>query len=99
MTYTVLSLFFIPCFKWNRRYYVTMHCCGAVYELDPETGKRIASGESPEITEKDFVPVGESGWGFAGSDNANIAEIKRCENCGFTTEEDYDYCPRCGKHL
>ena len=21
MTYTVLSLFFIPCFKWNRHYY------------------------------------------------------------------------------
>ena len=22
MTYMVLSLFFIPCFKWNKRYYV-----------------------------------------------------------------------------
>ena len=22
MTYTVLSLFFIPCFKWNKHYYV-----------------------------------------------------------------------------
>ena len=22
MTYTVLSLFFIPCFKWNKRFYV-----------------------------------------------------------------------------
>ena len=27
MTYTCLSLFFIPCFRWNRRYYVRMTCC------------------------------------------------------------------------
>ena len=38
MTYTVLSLFFIPCFKWNRHYYVQMSCCNTLYELDPEVG-------------------------------------------------------------
>ena len=27
MTYTVLSLFFIPCFKWNKHYYVQTSCC------------------------------------------------------------------------
>ena len=25
MTYTVLSLFFIPCFKWNKHYYVALY--------------------------------------------------------------------------
>ena len=44
MTYTVLSLFFIPCFKWNRRYYVRTSCCNTLYELDPEVGKAIPSG-------------------------------------------------------
>ena len=34
MTYTVLSLFFIPCFKWNKHYYVQTSCCNTVYELD-----------------------------------------------------------------
>ena len=29
MTYTVLSLFFIPCIKWNRHYYVQASCCNA----------------------------------------------------------------------
>ena len=45
MTYTVLSLFFIPCFKWNKHYYVQTSCCGTVYELDSETGKAIARGQ------------------------------------------------------
>jgi len=41
MTYTVLSLFFIPVLKWNRRYYVTCSHCQTSWELDKETGKRI----------------------------------------------------------
>ena len=45
MTYTVLSLFFIPCFKWNKHYYVQTSCCNTVYELDAEIGKRIAAGD------------------------------------------------------
>ena len=45
MTYTVLSLFFIPCFKWNKHYYVQTSCCGTLYELDPKIGKQIARGE------------------------------------------------------
>ena len=49
MTYTVLSLFFIPCFKWNKHYYVTTSCCGSMYELDSEIGKEIERGSSVEI--------------------------------------------------
>lgn len=49
MTYTVLSLFFIPCFKWNKHYYVQLSCCNTLYELDSEIGKRIAGGEDAEI--------------------------------------------------
>ena len=35
MTFTQLLLFFIPCFRWGRKYYVQMSCCGTVYELKP----------------------------------------------------------------
>ena len=41
MTYTVLSLFFIPCIKWNRHYYVQASCCNALYELDAEIGNGL----------------------------------------------------------
>ena len=49
MTYTVLSMFFIPCFKWNKHYYVQTSCCNTLYELVPEIGKAIARGQQVEI--------------------------------------------------
>ena len=67
MTYTVLSLFFIPCIKWNRHYYVQASCCNALYEL---------------------VHPGNRGNGWN--------TTKQCRNCGFTTTEDYEFCPKCG---
>lgn len=54
MTYTVLSLFFIPCFKWNKHYYVQTSCCNTIYELAPEVGRRIATGENVEIQPQDL---------------------------------------------
>ena len=57
LTYTVLSLFFIPCFKWNKHYYVQMSCCGKTYELNPEVGKQIAKGMDVTIQQEDLRPV------------------------------------------
>ena len=88
MTYTVLSLFFIPTFKWGKRYYVETTCCHALYELDPEVGKRIAKGESIEIKPEDLTRVM----------NGRYAE-KTCPNCGYTTDEDFEYCPKCGSRF
>ena len=88
MTYTVLSLFFIPCFKWNKHYYVQSTCCNAVYELDPEIGKRITRGEDVKIQQDYLTRVLDRGY-----------TVKRCKNCGFTTEEDFDFCPKCGERF
>ena len=87
MTYTVLSLFFIPCFKWNKRFYVQTSCCNTLYELDPEIGKRIAKGESLEIQPDDLTKVNIPGYS-----NTH----KRCSNCGYETNEDFEFCPKCG---
>ena len=88
MTYTVLSLFFIPCFKWNKRYYVQMSCCNSVYELNEEIGKRIASGEDVTISDSDMVLV-----------SGRVRAHKRCNYCGYETDEDFAFCPKCGKEL
>ena len=88
MTYTVLSLFFIPTFKWNKRYYVQTSCCGTVYELDPEIGRAIARGEEVEIQQSHLTRVME-GRGFT-------AGYKKCRQCGYETTEDFDFCPKCG---
>ena len=88
MTYTYFMFFFIPLFKWNKKYFVRMRCCGSTTQIDKELGKKIEQGE---ITEIDFDKIH-----FAQQEN----RIKHCSNCGFTsTESDYEYCPKCGKKL
>ena len=88
VTYTVLSLFFIPCFKWGKRYYVQTTCCNTVYELDPEVGKRIAHGEDVTIRQEDLTRVMDQGY-----------SVKKCKNCGYSTDEDFEFCPKCGNRF
>lgn len=97
MTYMVLSLFFIPCFKWNRHYYVQTTCCNALYELDTEIGRRIARGEDVEILPQHLQRVNpQYGYDF---ENGSGNTTKRCSNCGYTTTEDFEFCPKCGRRL
>ena len=88
MSYMYLSLFFIPVFRWNKHFYVRTTCCNTVYELNPELGKKIARGEKIEIQESDLQMV--SGRG---------RRIRRCSRCGFTTEENFSYCPHCSNPM
>ena len=87
MTFTQLLLVFIPCFKWGRQYYVETSCCGRTFLLNPEIGKRIEKGEFLDIQPGDLTPL--SGGGFA--------RIRTCTSCGYTTNVDFTYCPKCGK--
>ncbi len=93
MTYTVLSLFFIPCFKWNRHYYVQISCCNTLYELDREIGRRIERGEDVRILPEHLQKVGNSRAGY------RYGGYKRCANCGYETTEDFVFCPKCGTRL
>ena len=93
MTYTVLSLFFIPCFKWNRHYYVQTSCCNTLYELDSSVGSQIERGENVTVLPEHLRRVGNgrNGYGYTG--------YKRCTNCGYETTEDFVFCPKCGARL
>ncbi|MCI8518243.1 MAG: zinc ribbon domain-containing protein [Hungatella sp.] len=96
MTYMSLSLFFIPILKWGRQYYVKMSCCGTLYRLDPDIGWRIGRGEQVEITPADLTLV------QAGTREAwrpGQGRKMRCGNCGYETEEDFSFCPKCGGRL
>ena len=90
MTCSVLSLFLIPIFRSNKRYYVEMSCCHSIYELNEETGKRIENGEGVTIKEDDLTLIQRSrnGYGF-----------KKCYSCGYETNEDFEYCPKCGNRF
>ncbi|MCI8511618.1 MAG: zinc ribbon domain-containing protein [Lachnospiraceae bacterium] len=94
MTYLCLSLFFIPVWKWNRRYYVKTTCCGSVYELNPEVGARLARGEDLDIMPGDLT--------FVSGGNELPAwqnPVRQCQGCGYETTENFTFCPRCGQRL
>lgn len=87
MTYMYFSLFFIPLFKWGKRYLVKTSCCNGVCDIPNELGKRIEKGQTIEIDPKDLnFPFGHR-------------VFKQCTNCGFSTSEEFEYCPKCGKPL
>ena len=112
MTCYYFSFFFIPLFKWNRRYYVKTKCCGAVYELDPQVGKAVARGEEPEITGQDLTLVkegtGPSGWQrqewqsvYSGEEEKepDPSAVVRCPVCRQECSAKFRYCPNCGQRL
>lgn len=90
MTYTCFTLFFLPLFRWNVKYYATASCCGSVYLLDNDLGKRIARGEVLDLTEEDLInPVHQNNYGGA----------LHCSRCGYQCSSDFTYCPKCGNKL
>ena len=83
-TFSHFTLFFIPLFAFSRRYYIKMSCCGAVCEMDKETGDAIRKGQ---ITHIDLTRYG-------------FKRIRRCPKCGYIPQDnDFDFCPKCGARL
>ena len=84
--YTVLSIFFIPVFKWGKKYFVKSCCCGTLYSLDKETGRALARGEIRELSEDELHRETERGDPL-------------CPRCGCPVSLDFEFCPRCGEKL
>lgn len=87
LVYSYLSLFFIPVFKWGRRYFVKTTCCNTSVELDAELGRRIERGEVTSLPES-IIP-----------DTYQYRGKRRCSACGYETEEDFQFCPKCGERF
>ncbi|MBH1941967.1 zinc ribbon domain-containing protein [Mobilitalea sibirica] len=92
ITYMYFSLFFIPIFRWNKKFYVKSSCCRSVYGIDKELGSRIEKGEQITLREQDLQIFQESSYHY------NIKQ-KKCFNCGYMAEADFDFCPKCGNRM
>ncbi|MCI8658754.1 MAG: zinc ribbon domain-containing protein [Lachnospiraceae bacterium] len=86
--YSYLSLFFIPVFKWGYSYYVQTSCCDKRIPIDQTLGKELERRRIVSLPEN-IIP--DTYW--------NNGRKRHCENCGFETDEDYQFCPKCGAHL
>lgn len=87
MTYSYFSLFFIPLFKWNKKYLVRSTCCDSIYTINDDLGRDIEKGIKTRIEESDLEPI-HTGY-----------RQKYCSNCHFPIEPEFQYCPRCGTKL
>lgn len=93
MRYMCFSLFFIPLFKWNRQFYVRTTCCDTIYALDPEIGRTLMRGDKVEIKPEHLQKVSR------GAGQQGTGHFSRCSACGYQTNEDFQFCPKCGKPL
>ncbi len=89
LTFSQLLLFFIPTFKWGKRYLLRMSCCGALYELDKEKGKLIENGISVDITQDDLTLI----------QTGRHTSTMYCTNCGKQLDRSYSFCPYCGEKM
>ena len=85
MTYSYLSLFFIPTFKWNKQYFVRTTCCNSLYKIDNQLGLDIERKIKTNIKPEELIPF-----------KVNTHKSQTCGNCGNYVEPEFKYCPKCG---
>jgi DNA-directed RNA polymerase subunit RPC12/RpoP len=89
-SYTYFHIFFIPTFRWNRRYFLRLRCCGAVYEAPADYAKQLKDADSI-----DFSRLQKVSSGFGGYEDFWAV----CPKCGKSFDKSFAYCPYCGtKH-
>lgn len=93
MRYMCFSLFFIPLIKWNKQFYVRTSCCGTVYALDPAIGRALMKGVELKIEQEHLQKVAD------GHVPSEAGHVVKCHSCGYQTNEDFQYCPKCGNRL
>ncbi len=83
--YRVLHIFFIPVFRWDRRYFASAPCCGAVFEVDPEDGRAFETGERRSVDPQHMRRTG------------NFGRPGVCAFCEEPLVPGALFCHRCGR--
>ena len=95
MVYTYLSLFFIPVFKWGKKFYCKSTCCNAIFSVSDEIGQKILKGENPDIDDSDLIYEYTESYNNYNNYNNNF----KCPNCGYPVNSEFEYCPKCGSKI
>lgn len=81
--YQMFHFFFIPIFKWNRKYFVK--CDNSkLLELNDVVGTEVWNGIRNNVLYWDYKVVYEE---------------RKCSHCGALLNDEYDYCPKCGTKI
>jgi hypothetical protein len=87
LSYTYFHIFFIPTFRWKRRYYIRLRCCGSVYEAPEDYAQTLKVSDNV-----DFSCLTKTQSGFGGWESFYTS----CPSCGRSFEKGFPYCPYCG---
>ncbi len=82
--YTYFHFFFLPLFKWNKRYFIRFRCCNRIFKVPEDYVSDLKHGFDIDIDRLEEIS----------KINMNI-----CPNCGATIEKSFLYCPYCGHNL
>lgn len=85
-TFQVFTLFFLPIFRFGKRYFITCPNCGAVYEIAKPEGQRLEHNPAAEVDPSQMYPV-------QGSSH------KTCPTCRSAVDLNARFCPNCGTRL
>lgn len=81
--YSSFEIFFIPVYKFKRKYFLRCKKCESLYWLKDENIDEIL--ESERVSYDDIKEV--------------IYQREVCPKCGREIREKYEYCPNCGHKL
>ena len=84
--YSRLILFFIPLFRFGKRYFAACRGCGTVYEISGDEGRRIEHDLGAEIDPAKMA-------------RTHMSAHKFCPQCGAEVNPECRYCPNCGARL
>ena len=84
--YQQFTLFFIPLFRFGRRYFVSCPHCGTVFELERDEGRRVARDAGAEIDPERLHRIA-------------APRVRFCPNCGTNVGPESHFCPNCGTKL
>ena len=81
--YSSAEFFFIPVYKFNKKYFLRCKNCESLYWLKDECIDRIL--EEERASYEDIKEV--------------IYQKETCPKCGREVSSKYEYCPNCGQKL
>lgn len=83
---SVFEFFFIPVFKFNKKYFLNCQHCNSIFVIDKERARDIVWKNTSDI---DY-------WYL--SKNILYRE-RRCQNCNSILNDRDNYCPVCGERV
>ncbi len=82
-TYKAFRLFFLPVWRWDKRYFVQTSCCGAACPIPEKLGEAVDGGAQLD-------------WKKLPLRGQRAVRLRVCGRCGFETSQPFAFCPMCG---